>query len=403
MAEKDDLLIHYWQLPNDLFISLNKDFHEKFCNILQDKIGYKHKNCLYKILNCPKWHAQRLFTQFNRMTLRELEILREFAEINKDETEINIKTLGNHEDGSIINNPKLPFNIQDLIYVVSHLMFDGSYRNKRGCYFYSYEPSLVEYHKKRLSVFGEVPINFLEKENQFYFSYTLGYIAKRMLEIETFKSTKTCLSDKLKNLAKKNKILADEIVKALIIDEGSIGDKIEAELANERLVRDICEIIEPYYKLTKITSRTRKIDFKLKEKWKYDSTVWKIGFSASNFQELYVSLSPLPISYKEINLKFLYKRQTRDFNQRKYGETRKLIVKSLIRSPKTMDELSKELIVKQTTIRAHLKGHLNIKNPLIYLGIVDKVGERVLRRGGYTKVGVYGIKDIEKAQEYINS
>ena len=403
MTESEGLLIYYWQLPEDLFINLNRGFHEKFCNIVQGKVGYKRKNCFYKILNCPKWHAQRLFTQFNRMTLRELEILREFAEINKDEVERNIETLGNHEDGTIIKNPKLPFNLKDLIYISSHLMFDGSYRDKKGCYFYAYEPSLVEYHKKRLSVFGEVPINFMEKENQLYFSYTIGYIAKKILKIETFNSTKTRLSEDLKNLSRKNKILADEIVKALIIDEGSIDDKIEVELANETLVRDIIETIDKHYNFTKITSRTRTIEFKANPKWKHTTTVWNIGFAASSFQELYKSISPLPINYKNENLEFLYKRQTRKRKQRKHGETRRLIVLSLLNSSKTIEELAKELLIKQTTVRAQLRGHPNVKEPLISLGIVDKVDERILRRGGYAKAAVYGIKDINEANKFLNT
>jgi hypothetical protein len=399
--KKEELLVHYWQLPKEIFVSLNFGFHNKLCKTIQTKIKDNNKNCFYKILDCPKWHAQRIFTQFNRMTITELEKLRKFAGIDKEEVEQNIETIGCHEDGTIIQNPILPFKIKDLTYVASHLMFDGSYRDKRGCYFYAYEPSLVEYHRERLSKFGEVPINFIEGENQLYFSYTIGFIAKKALEIETFKSTKTYLSNKLKKLAKENKNIADEIVKALIIDEGIVEDKIEAELANERLIKSLYDVLNNHYNLTKITSRTRDIDFKLKPEWKYTCSVWNLGFSASSFQDLYNSIFPLPIKYKNENLEFLFKRQTRGFNQRKVGETRKLIVKSLLGSPKTIDELAKELLVKQTTIRAHLKGHQNIKNPLISLRIVDKIGEKILRRGGYAKAGIYGITNMEKAEEFI--
>lgn len=403
VVARDDeyLLVHYWQLPEDIFINLKSDFHNKLCETIQIKQKNK-KNCFYKILDCPKWHAQRLFTQFTRLTIKELEKLRKFADVTKDETEKNIADIGCHEDGTIIKNLKLPFQMKDLFYVASHLMFDGSYRNKKGCYFYAYESSLVEYHKKRLNAFGDVPINLIEGENQLYFSYTIGYIVSKILEIETFKSTKCFLSGKMKELAKENKELVDEIVKAMIVDEGDVEDKIEAELANQRFVNDLYEIINPYYKLTKITTRTRNIDFKIKPEWNYNSTVWKIGFSAASFQDLYKSIF-LPIDYKQENLEFLNKRQTKNWNQRKVGETRKMIVKSLLESPKTMDELAKELLVKQTTIRAHLKGHPTIKNPLVKLGIVGKVDEKILRRGGYCKVGIYGIMNINKAKEFLNN
>jgi len=399
---KNELLVHYWQMSEWLFVSLKKDFHHKLCKNIQEKLNSSKKNCFYKILDCPKWHAQRIFTQFNRMTITELEKLRKFAGIDKTQIEQNIESLGCHEDGTIIKNPKLPFNMKDLFYVASHLMFDGSYRDKRGCYFYAYEPSLVEYHRERLSKFGEVPINFIEVENQLYFSHTLGYISKQILEIETFKSTKTYLSEKMKKLAKGNKILADEIIKALIIDEGRIDDKIEAELANEKLVNNIYKVASFYYKLTKITSRTREIDFKVKPEWIYNSTVWKINFCANSFKELLNSISPLPIDYKEESLKFLVELQSRDYNQRNVYETKKLIVASLLKSPKTIEELAKELLVKQTTIRAHLRGHPTYSEDLISLGIIEKIDEKVLRRGGYAKAGIYGIRNINKATEFLD-
>ena len=110
----------------------------------------------------------------------------------------------------------------------------------------------------------------------------------------------------------------------------------------------------------------------------------------------------MPIKYKSENLEFLFKRQTKGSNQRIIGETKKLIVKSLLEYPKTMEELAKELFVKQTTIRAHLKGHPTYNKSLTGLGIVDKIDEKLLRRGGYSKVGIYGICDINKARKFIN-
>ena len=180
-----------------------------------------------------------------------------------------------------------------------------------------------------------------------------------------------------------------------------VEDKIEAELANEQLVRDLSEVSSPHYNLTKITSRTRTIYFKNKPEWTHTTTVWNIGFSASGFINLNKSISPLPIEYKQEALEFLSKRQNRGFNQRKTRETKKLIVGSLLKSPKTIDELAKELLMKQTTIRAHLKGHPTYTDSLIKLGIVERVDEKLLRRGGFAKVEIYGIKNIDKASEFV--
>ncbi len=399
---EETLFIHYLELPEDIFISLKDDFHKRFCFTIQNKINHKFKNCFHKILKCPEWHAKRLFNKEIRFTIKELEILRKFTEFSKEEVEENIETIGNKEDGTIIKNPKFPFHLKDIFYIASHLIFDGSFRFKKGGYFFAYEPSLVDYHKERLSKFGDVPTNLLEKENQLYFSYTLGYIASKILEIESFKSMKCCLSNKFKSLAKENKILADEIVKALIIDEAYVEDKIEAELCNEQLVKDLYEIISTYYKLTKLSFRKRYIYFKKNPAWNHFSSSWKFGFSAKSFRDLNNSISPLPIDYKEENLKFLVKRQNTN-THRKTNETKKLIVKSLFENPKTIMELAKELCVKQTSIIGHLNGHPTYRDSLINLGIVTRIGEKILRRGGYAKVGIYGIKDVEKAKDFINN
>lgn len=377
---ENDLFIHYWQLPQELFVSLNPNFHKEFCSIVQEKTGYKFKNCFYKIINCPKWHAQRLFTKKIRFTIKELEKLSEFAGISREEIEKNLETLGNQEDGAIIRSPKLPFDTKDLFYVASHLMFDGCFRPKRGAYFYSYENSLTEYHKKRLSNFGEVPMNFLEKDNQLYFSYTIGYIASKILDINNFRSKECVLSDKFKLLAKENKLLTDEVVKSLIVDEGAVDDKIKIELANKKLVEDLYGLISIYYKLNKLSTRERK-NVSFNGKWKHNITSWGFSFSAQSFKELYKSISPLPIDYKQDNLEFLFVLQNKQYFHRKHGETKKLIISSLSKQSKTIDELSKELHIKQTTISSHIKK----------MSEVIRVGEKILRKGGYAKVNLFGV------------
>ena len=391
MAEKEELLIHYWQLPGDIFITLKKEFHISFSNLIQKKLTSKYKNCFHQILNCPKWHAQRLFTQFTRFTIKEIEILQDFSGISKEEVENNIETIGNHEDGTIIKNPKLPFNLKDLFYVASHLFFDGSFRFKEGNYFYSYESSLTEYHKQRLSNFGEVPINLIEKENQLYFSYTLGYIAAKVLDINNFKSKSCILSEKFKDLAKKNKTLADEIIKALIIDESDINEKVRIELSNQKLIEDLHEIFRVYYNLANISTRERKIEIEESGKiYNYLSTSWKFCFSTSSFKELYKSISPIPISYKEENLKTLVNIQSRNWYKKKPEEMKKLIVESLIKKPKSVSELSKELQITQSTIRSHINGSTTYSESLISSGKVVKVGERILKKGGYAKENIFG-------------
>jgi len=46
--------------------------------------------------------------------------------------------------------------------------------------------------------------------------------------------------------------------------------------------------------------------------------------------------------------------------------------------------------------------YCDTKNSLCDLGITEKVGEEILRKGGYAKVNIYGIKNKEKAETYIS-
>lgn len=399
----DKLVVHYWDLSDDLFISFNEVFHNKLCALAYDKTNNYFKNCFYNLLGCSKWHAQRLFNRDIRFRLNEFEKLRIKLGISRNYAEKYIETIGNHENRTIIKNPKLPFKMRDLIYVASHLFFDGCFRLNNGNYFYVYDNELLEYHKNRLKQLGDVPINFIKKEYQLYFSYTLGYIVKHTFNIPTFNSTTCFLSKKVKILAKRYKVLADEIIKALIIDEGAIEDKVKIELSNERLVKDLCEVISKYYKLRKITYRKRSIRFKDNPKWKYISNSWGLIFASENIKRLYISISPLPIDYKEDALKLLYRRKIRKWYKKKPAETKSLIIKSLLEKPKSVSELANSLCIKNGTVLSHLYGHPTYSTPLIKLGIIKKINKRKLKRGGYTNVNIYGIDNKNKAIGYIKN
>ena len=398
-----DLDIHYRQLPQDLYVSLNEEYHSILIKKILEKVNYDKSDCFCIFLDCNQLHSSRLFTRKIRFTIKELRIISSFVGISNKEIETNIETLGNKEDGTKIRNPRLPFNMKDLFYVASHLMFDGSFRNKKGGYFYTYSEDLLEYHKNRLKNFGDVPLNFISKENQLYFSNTIGYIASNILDIEDFRSLKVYLSPKFKRLARDNKVLLDEFIKAMIIDEATVNDAIRIELGdNERFVMDIREIVCYCYKLNKISHRQRATNFtEGNSSWSYFKKFWNIEFSTSSFKLLYESISSLPISYKQISFEGLYRRKSRMWFKRNAKETKKLIIKSLLEKPKSILGLCIELNVGRKAITSHLNGAPTYSQSLIDNGIVTVIGERLLKKGGYAKENVYGIKDEDKAKEYI--
>ena len=75
----------------------------------------------------------------------------------------------------------------------------------------------------------------------------------------------------------------------------------------------------------------------------------------------------------------------------------------LLKKPKSIQELSNELLVKNNVVSVHLKGNHNKKNSLYSLGIVEKICEEILHKGGFARRDIYGIIDEEKAKEYIKN
>lgn len=85
----------------------------------------------------------------------------------------------------------------------------------------------------------------------------------------------------------------------------------------------------------------------------------------------------------------------------KKGETKKLIVKSLLEKPKSINELACELCIKNATIRTHINKKQKLIKSLTILRIVKKIEEKILIRGGYAKTKIYGIVDKEKANKFL--
>ena len=116
-------------------------------------------------------------------------------------------------------------------------------------------------------------------------------------------------------------------------------------------------------------------------------------FSAESFKDLHNSISLSPIDYKQEAIEFLAKLQNKNYFHRKHGETKKLITASLLKEPKTFFELSRELNIRQTSVSSHIRR----------LPFILKVDEKILRRGGFARVNVHGIKDIEEAQNFLET
>lgn len=404
------LEFHFNDLPSGVLIELNPDVRRHLCKTAISVCKYKSKGDLGKILNIPSWKARRLINCENRFPVQWLEKLMRICAskfrvgFSVEMVEKNIKSIGLHSDNRFrIYNPTLPFKLKDLVYVWSHLVFDGSATPKSGSYFMVPQHELLKYHENKLQVFGDVPTNLIEKEKQLYIPWTLVYIVIEIFKPNSFRSLDARVPNMIKNLAIKFKEIADEIIKAALIDEGWIYDKINFGIANEKLSRDVWEITKAHYKVGRFPTKPRTrigISGKCLNDWK-----WTISNKSAD--GLFNSIKPLPIPYKNETLNFIIRRHNRSWYKRKPGETKSLIIKSLLRSPKTSKELAFELDIMISSISNLINGvHSRSQNTtgLKELGIIGIIGHKNHPAcGAAGRSLVYGIIDKKKANNFLET
>ncbi|MBL7206286.1 MAG: hypothetical protein ISS36_01665 [Candidatus Aenigmarchaeota archaeon] len=395
---------HFNDLPEGVLIELRPDFCSRFCKAILNKEHLKSKLSFGRVIGIEDWKGARLFNSRNRFPVKLLESLRKkyFIEdimFSIRNIEKNIISIGTHADKRIYY-PRFPFMLKDLVYVYSHLIFDGSARPK-GCYFMAPQNELLEYHNNRLQNFGMVQTNFMDNDKQLYFPWVIGFIVNEIFQVNSFKSMEARIPENLKGLAIKDQNIANEIIKSAIVDEGWVGDRIGFSLSNGELCKDVWEIAKAHYNVGRFPEnpRIRKgITNKKLLEW-----AWK--FSSKSIKNLHKNIE-FPLSYKQKAVEFIVKRQSRGWYKRKPNETKKLIIKSLLDDPKSITDLAFELNIRATSVSNLINGvHSGDQNTdgLIDKGIITFVGFRKNKKGERTgKSKIYTIADEMQAKYFLN-
>ncbi|MBI4894947.1 MAG: hypothetical protein HY831_00500 [Candidatus Aenigmarchaeota archaeon] len=355
---------HFNDLPRDMYVELDKDFRERLLRTATASIGLNTKTGLGKILNTYDEQVLKIWREETRLTINQLDYLRKICIFSVEEVEKSIKSLGIRSDNKRrIYNPKLPLLLKDLVYAYSHLVFDGCV-SKRYSYFLAFEKELLDYHKIRLGNFGKIEIKFFEKDKQLYLPHVIIHIIKEFLNPNSFKSLEATIPEELKELAIKDIEIANEIIKAAITDDGWVEDMVSFSVSNKQLSRDVWEISKAHYEVGKFPEKPRE------------------------------------------RIEFTIKRQNRKWYRRSIGETKKLIIKSLLEKPKSTKELCFELDVRSTSILNLMNGiHCKSQNTygLKELNIVDILEYRTNTPGERTgKFPIYFIKNKTEAEKFMN-
>jgi len=226
---------------------------------------------------------------------------------------------------------------------------------------------LINEFKKDLQFFGKVNVREykrIRKNNAVLtiieFPKVIGHLIRYLYNVEIV-FPKTRLSPSIFQLPKN---LVSQGIRAFVDDEGSMKvSELRVYSANRKLLKDLVKLIRLKFpkKINKITP--------IRVSSERGSKCYYFAFLASDLKN-YNKLIGLSHPKKLSKLKLAIDIQTRNWSQRRWGETRSLILNSIIKSPKTSYDIAKEVQITQRTVNKYLNGFKD--KGRFYPGLIEK-------------------------------
>lgn len=344
--------LHLWELYDIDKISV--DIKKTFKNKLRNLIRYN----IFEIAKELDIFPVRLYDYFIYQNLPIplnvlIKISRKFG-INLDETETNIVMYKQMfvPNKTSIKNPRLPIKICPYFTsIIAHLYFDGSVpKDGKGTYYNQKNKQIMDdFISKIKKVFGDV-YYFVKKDHRGVLKCRVprivGEISKKVYNIKSFGTFDSKLSKIIFNLPKEHKA---SFVLTAILDEGSIAydGTIFFGVSNKQLCNDVailCKEIGLEISNVKKTKQNHYYIY-IKSKQKFLSLINKMSKK-----------------YPLINLRYKKKRLEHYVEIKKHpglrtkkgGDRRKKDILSSLINPKTINILSKELLIHPRTLRRHM-------------------------------------------------
>ncbi|MBS3155936.1 ArsR family transcriptional regulator [Candidatus Woesearchaeota archaeon] len=348
--------IHWWNFPEDIRILIDDKgyrksiFRETSAKIAKKlgvsrtwlvhwRIGKKGKSCYIPVSKLKKLH--------------------EIYKIPKSKTE-NFITSYRTSCGKCIDNPILPIlESPELFQIIGHLYGDGSVTKDKYSSSYcntSNETRANIRHMIHL-VFGKAELKEYHKSHIIKIPSAISKIVMYHYKIDTFYTFSSKIPEQI---IKKEPSLVKGIIKAFIIDEGSIKDSnIDIYSANLNLMKDLQNIcLKLNYNHSPIKRGSGCFYFKI-----YAESIKKIA----------KDLIPLPHTKKNEQLLFIIKKQKRSWNHKNVGRTKKDILELLSKKSMTAYELGLKLLISSKTIREHHLKKLEKEGKVIKNGTQRKL------------------------------
>src|SRR3989344_3073178 len=235
---------HLWNLPDNLFILLNKKTNDDFFRIMYSMLGTQQKFAEFLGLwrqEVNKYHKQLLKDNGRyypvyfplRLFKRCIPILnKEFlCYLEQNIAEILVKV------GLSIYNPKLPIKESEELYrIIAHIIADGSAGRGKTPYYSNTCKELREQFKQDLQIFGEMKI--YERKPQvtelIYFPKVVTDLLAHLFDVQFTYPNRV---PKLMFIAKKE--FKKVFLQALFDDEGTISVQLALTIHNIKIMEEI--------------------------------------------------------------------------------------------------------------------------------------------------------------------
>lgn len=284
------------------------------------------------------WHGKIQY-----MPVWAVKKLHQFYSLDYDKTEKKI-ILYRAFHGKPIKNPKLPIKESvEIFQIIGHLFGDGSVINKKEripSYCNTNSKVRKEFIFLLKKTFGDVPCNEMSKWSILTFSKAITKILIKFYKINSFETFTSSIPMGIK---KKNPKLLSGIIKAFIIDEGSIRDNgIDIYSGNFNLLRDLQDICA-------------RLGYRYSQIHK-GAGVFYLKILSDSLSKLALDIGKLPCKHKDDKLHFLAGINRKQGYSKGRNVTVRNILQLLSKEPMSSLEISYQLGIKPTSIRDyHLK------------------------------------------------
>lgn len=287
-----------------------------------------------------------------------------------------------------INNPLLPIKIKpELFRIIAHMISDGSALNNNTHYYKNNKKELLLQLRRDLKlVFGDVETTL--RENILIIP---SIIMKTICNYFEFQAG-TFDSSVPKILFKLPKNYASKFVQAFFDDEGTVAtSNIRFYSFNKQLIKQIRNLLILKFPELKETN-------KLKQRKRKTGIEYSFSIGSKELKKYYNLIGICHLDKQE-KVKFILKRQNKNWNHRNKEISKLMILNSLLSKSSTTQEIAQEVFISKDKVAEHLRGYSENRKKN-YEGLIKRNFVKRKRMGKYNSY-VYSI--TKQGVNYLNN